>query len=156
MSVTSTPPGGYHSIQPYLIFTNAQAAITFYSRIFGATERLCMKDPTGRVAHAELVIGDSCIMLADERPEIAALSPSHFGGSPISLTLYVADCDAVYQHAIESGATGTREPADQPYGDRSAGFVDPFGYTWYLATHLKDMSKEELEAMMKQPSPTTV
>lgn len=155
MATTSIAPAGYHSIQPYLIFKDAQAAIGFYSLVFDASERLCMKDPSGHVAHAELTIGDSCIMLADERPEIAALSPSHFGGSPISLTLYVANCDAVYHHAIECGATGTREPADQPYGDRTAGFVDPFGYTWYLATHLRDVSKEELEEMMKHPYPTS-
>ena len=152
MAALSSAPTGYHSVQPYLIFENASGAINFYIRAFHAVERHCMKDSTGRVAHAELVLGDSCIMLADERPEIAAYSPSHFGGSPISLLLYVADCDAVYQQAIACGATGIREPADQPHGDRTAGVNDPFGYTWYFATHIKDLSKEELESMTRHAS----
>jgi PhnB protein len=141
-------------VQPYLIYDNALAAIDFYQRVFGAEERLCMKDPGGRVVHAELLMGDSCIMLADQHPQMGAFSPSHYGGSPVRLMLYVTDCDATYRLAIESGAKSTREPADQAYGDRSAGVTDPFGYAWYLATHIKDMSKEELEAMMTHPDPT--
>jgi PhnB protein len=154
MSTHATVPAGYHSVQPYLIFIDASAAMDFYKRAFNATERLCMKDPTGRVVHAELVIGDSCIMLAEENPNFEAYSPSYYHGSPISLMLYVADCDVTYKTAIEAGASSKREPVDQPYGDRSAGVVDPFGYSWYLATHLHDMSKEELEDMMKHPAPT--
>ncbi len=148
MSNQSAAPAGYHSVQPYLVFKNTFEAIDFYKRAFDATERLCMKDAAGRVVHAELLIGDSCVMLADENPAHAAYSAEHYGGSPISLMLYVADCDVTYRQAVEAGATSRREPADQDYGDRSAGVVDPFGYSWYLATHTHDVSKEELESLM--------
>ena len=137
-------PDGYHSVQPYLIIKNAAAAIDFYKKAFGAKERLRMaKD--GRIQHAEIEIGDSCVMLADEHPEIGAHSPAHYGGSPVSLMVYVADCDAVYKQALAAGAKSEREPTDQFYGDRMAGIVDPFGYKWHLGTHIKDVSKEELE-----------
>lgn len=148
MSQVKTIPDGYHSVQPYLIFSDARAAIDFYGRALGTSERMCMKHPSGRVVHAEIVLGDSCIMLADEHPEIGAYSALHYGGSPVSLMVYVEDCDALYQRALAAGATGLREPADQPHGDRAAMLKDPFGYSWYLATHLKDMSKEELEALV--------
>ncbi len=144
MSVKAIPDG-YHSVQAYLIVENAQKAIEFYKLAFGATERLCMKDKTGRVSHAEIQVGDSCIMMADEHPEIGARNPKHYGGSPVSLMLYVPDCDATYRQAIAAGATSDREPADMPYGDRMAGVADPFGYKWYLGTHIKDMSPEELQ-----------
>jgi PhnB protein len=147
MPTQSAAPAGYHSVQPYLIFTNSLEAIDFYKRAFGATERLCMKDASGRVVHAELVIGDSCIMLADESPAMMVYSTSHYGGSPVSLMLYVADCDATYKQALDAGATSRREPADQAYGDRSAGIADPFGYAWYLATPLRTMTKDELESL---------
>ena len=149
MPIESAPPSGYHSVQPYLIFQDALAAIDFYKRAFGAVERLCMKDSDGHVRHAELVFGDSCIMLADEAPAINAFSCTHYGGCPITLQLHVTDCDATYKTALEAGATGKREPADQAYGDRTAGLTDPFGYTWYLATHIYDLSQQELEALMK-------
>ncbi|GGG90991.1 VOC family protein [Silvibacterium dinghuense] len=145
--MAKTIPDGYHSIQPYLIFKGAAAAIDFYQRAFGVTERLRMPRPDGLIAHAELEFGDSCIMLADEHPEIGALSPEYYGGSPVSLMFYVDDCDAVYRQALAAGATSTREPADQPYGDRMAGVKDPFGYSWYLGTHIKDLTKNELEAL---------
>lgn len=139
-------PEGYHSVQPYLIVTAAEEALAFYAKAFGAKQRLCMKDKmTGRVGHAEMEIGDTCIMMADEHPEIGARSPKHYGGSPVSLMMYVEDCDATYKQALAAGATSVREPANQPYGDRMAGVADPFGYTWYLGTHVKDMSKQELE-----------
>jgi PhnB protein len=147
MSSAKTIPDGYHSVQPYLILKSAAAAIDFYNKAFGATERLRMASADGRIAHAEIEIGDSCIMMADEHPEIGAYSAEHYGGSPISLMAYVEDCDAVYKQALAAGATSTREPADQPYGDRMAGIKDPFGYTWYLGTHIKDMSKGELEQL---------
>ncbi|MFT4114641.1 VOC family protein [Silvibacterium sp.] len=147
MSRPKAIPEGYHSIQPYLIFKGAAEAIDFYKRAFGVTERLRMPRPDGAIAHAELEFGDSCVMLADEAPEIGALSPSHFGGSPVSLMFYVDDCDAVYRQALAAGATSNREPTDQPYGDRMAGVKDPFGYSWYLGTHIKDLSKEDLEAL---------
>ena len=138
-------PDGYHSVQPYLIFNGAAKAIEFYKKAFGATERLCMKQPDGRVSHAELEIGDSCIMMADEHPQIGAFAPTHYGGSPVSLMIYTEDCDRLYHHAIAAGAKCEREPADQFYGDRLAGVQDPFGYKWFIATHIKDVSREDLE-----------
>ncbi len=149
MPTENSVPAGYHSVQPYLIYQDAQAAMNFYKSVFGATERLCMKDGANRIVHGELVVGDSCIMLADESPASHAYSAAHYGGCPISLMVYVADCDATYHSALAHGASSTREPADQAYGDRSAGIEDPFGYRWYLATHIKDLSREELEGLMK-------
>lgn len=137
-------PDGYHSVQPYLILKNAAQAIAFYTRAFGAKERFRMEN-NGRIGHAEIEIGDSCVMMADEHPEIGAYSSEHYGGSPVSLMVYVTDCDAVYRQALAAGAKSEREPTDQFYGDRMAGVVDPFGYRWYLGTHIKDVSKEEME-----------
>jgi len=137
-------PDGYHSVQPYLIVKHAASAIDFYIKAFGAKERLRM-EKDGRIGHAEIEIGDSCVMLADESPQMRAYSPEHYGGSPISLMVYVGDCDAVYAQALAAGAKSEREPTDQFYGDRMAGVLDPFGYKWYIGTHIKDVSKEELE-----------
>ncbi|RRA48732.1 glyoxalase/bleomycin resistance/extradiol dioxygenase family protein [Acidipila sp. EB88] len=147
MTDQNPAPAGYHSVQPYLIFADARAAIDFYTRALNATERLVMKEPGGRIAHAEIVLGDSCVMLADERPAISAYSPKHYGGSAVSLMLYAADCDALYHQAIAAGANSVREPADQPYGERMASIVDPFGYQWHIGTHIKAMSKAELEQL---------
>ena len=138
-------PDHYHSVQPYLMFQDTAAAIGFYQRAFGATQRLRMAGPEGRVGHAEIQIGDSVLMMADEAPAAEARSIQHFNGSPVSFLIYAQDCDALYRRAIDAGATGFREPADQPYGDRMAGVKDPFGYRWFLATHIRDVSKEELE-----------
>ncbi len=138
-------PDGYHSIQPYLMIDGAAKAIEFYKNAFGATERLCMKQPDGSVAHAEIQIGDSIIMMADENAEMDAFSPAHYGGSSVSLLIYTEDCDAMYRQALAAGAKSEREPADQFYGDRMAGVKDPFGYKWWLATHIKDVSEEEME-----------
>jgi PhnB protein len=137
-------PDGYHSVQPYLIVNNAAAAIDFYIKAFGAKERMRM-EKDGRIGHAEIEIGDSCVMLADEHPQIGAYSAAHYGGSPVSLMVYVTDCDAVYAKALAVGAKSEREPADQFYGDRMAGVVDPFGFKWWFGTHIKDVSKEELQ-----------
>jgi PhnB protein len=141
-------PDGYHSVQPYLGFLNSEKAIAFYKQVFGATEGICMKGKHGRVVHAEIRIGDSCIMLSDESPESEAYSPQHYGGSPITLMLYVPDCDAVYRQALAAGAASVREPADQPYGDRMCGVKDPFGYRWWIATHIKNLSDEELQSLI--------
>ena len=137
-------PDGYHSVQPYLILKNAAQAIAFYTKAFGAKERFRMEN-NGRIGHAEIEIGDSCVLMADEHPEIGAYSSELYGGSPVSLMVYVTDCDAVYRQALAAGAKSEREPTDQFYGDRMAGVVDPFGYRWYLGTHIKDVSKEEME-----------
>jgi PhnB protein len=142
--MTKGIPEGCHSVQPYLIMKGAEQAMEFYKKAFGAAERLCMKQKDGRVGHAEIQIGDSCIMMADEAPQSGAFSPAHWGGSPVGLVIYTEDCDALYKQAIAAGAHSVREPADLPYGDRMAGVKDPFGYTWWIATHIKDVPKEEL------------
>jgi PhnB protein len=141
-------PDGYHSVQPYLYFKNTAEAIAYYDKAFGATERMRMPDKNGRIMHAEISIGDSCIMMADENPAIDAHSPEHYGGVPMGLVIYVEDCDAVYKSALDAGATSLREPADQFYGDRTAGVADPFGFHWWIGTHVKDVSMEEMKQHM--------
>ena len=140
-TTTAQVPTGYHSIQPYLISKNAAKAIEYYTEVFGARERLRMNDDKGRISHVELEIGDSVIMMADEHPEIEAFSPEHFGGSPISLMVYVTNCDQTYAMALKAGATSLREPADQPYGDRMAGVRDPFGFKWFIAHPIPKAAK---------------
>jgi PhnB protein len=138
-------PEGYHTVTPYLIVNDAARALEFYQQAFGATEVYRMTDNSGRVGHAEIKIGDSHIMLADEHPEIGARSPQAFGGSPISLLIYVEDVDALVKQATAAGAKLTRPVADQFYGDRTGGLEDPFGHAWYIATHVEDVAPEELE-----------
>lgn len=137
-------PDGYHSIQPYLIIHGAEKALEFYRKAFGAKERLRVKTDD-RIHHAEIEIGDSCVMLSDENAQIHAFGPAHYGGSPVTLVLYTEDCDALYKQAIAAGAKSVREPADQFYGDRTATVKDPFGYSWHLSTHIKDVSQAEME-----------
>jgi PhnB protein len=139
-------PDGYHSIQPYLMLNNCAEAIDFYGKAFGATEKFRMPRPDGRIGHAEIQIGDSVLMMADEAPELDAWSIEHFGGSPVSLLIYTEDCDALYRRALEAGAKSLREPADQPYGDRMSGVCDPFGYKWWIAAHLKNAPAPERAA----------
>jgi PhnB protein len=127
-------PSNYNTLQPYLIIKNCAAALDFYKSAFGATERLRMNRPDGSIAHAEIQIGDSCVMMADENPGIGAFSPQHYGGCPISLHFYDKDCERTFHRAIAAGAKEHQKPADQEYGDRRAGVVDPFGYTWWIAT----------------------
>jgi PhnB protein len=122
-------------------------AIDFYAKAFGAQEKFRMTGKEGQIHHAEIQIGDSCIMMADEHPRVEAFSPGHYGGSPVSLLIYTANCDEMYKQAISAGATSVRESADQPYGDRMSGVKDPFGYKWWISTHIKDMSKEDLEKL---------
>jgi|SRR5579863_839156 len=138
-------PDGYNRVQPYLIIKDCAAAIEFYKKAFGMSERMRMTRPDGRIGHAEMQVGDSVIMMADEHSDMDAFGPEHYGGSPVSLHVYVEDCDAIYRQATAAGAKTVREPADQAYGDRNAGVLDPFGYKWWLSTHVKDMTKEELE-----------
>jgi PhnB protein len=147
-------PDGYHSITPYLIVDNAQAAIKFYQQAFAATELFRLPMPDGRVGHAELQIGDSIIMLADEFPEMDAKSPHAYGGSPMSLLIYVEDVDSAFPRAIAAGGKELRPLTDQFYGDRSGTLVDPFGHKWTLATHVEDVSPEEMQRRMaSMPSP---
>ena len=145
--MTSRPkpiPEGYHTATPYLIVNDAALAIEFYKEAFGATELLRMAKPDGKIGHAEIRIGDSTIMLADEFPEMGARSPQSFGGSPVSIFLYVENVDAVFAQTVAAGAVVQRPVADQFYGDRMGGVKDPFGHAWYIATHVEDVSPEEM------------
>lgn len=153
MPAVKPVPDGYHSIQPYLYLRDATSAIAFYKKAFNAKVTVHMPGPDGRVMHAEMQFGDSIIMLADEAPERGVHGPQHYGGAPFCLAYYVEDCDAIYRQAIAAGAKSVREPADQFYGDRSAGVEDPFGFQWYLATHVRDVSPEEMKAAMKEQQP---
>jgi len=137
-------PEGYHSVTPYLILSGASDAIAFYKKALGAEEVMRMADPGGKIHHAEIEIGDSRIMLADEHPEIQALSPKTVGGSPVSIHLYVADVDGAVERAVAAGAKLIRPVADQFYGDRVGGIEDPFGYRWFIATHNEDLTMDEI------------
>jgi PhnB protein len=147
-------PDGYHTATPYMIVKDAARAIEFYKQAFGATELMRLADPSGKVGHAEIRIGNSPIMLADEFPEMGIRSPQTIGGSPVSILLYVDDVDATYAQAIAAGAKSTRPIKDQFYGDRSGVLEDPFGHTWSIATHKEDLSPAEIndryETFMKQ------
>jgi PhnB protein len=137
-------PDGYHSVTPYLILNAAGDAIAFYKEALGATEVMRLDDPGGRIHHAEINIGGSRIMLADEHPEIQALSPKTIGGSPISIHLYVDNVDTAVERAVAAGAKLIRPVADQFYGDRVGGIEDPFGYRWFIATHKEDLTMDEI------------
>ena len=137
-------PDGYHAITPYLSIKGASDAIEFYKKAFGATEVLRMAQPDGRIGHAELQIGDSKIMLADEHPEMDFRSPRAIGGTPVMRHLYVEHVDTVVGRAIASGAKALRPVQDQFYGDRSGSVVDPYGHIWHVATHKEDLSMEEI------------
>jgi PhnB protein len=151
MPATVKPiPDGYHSVTPYLIVKGGVRAIEFYKTAFGATELARMMQPDGRVGHAEIKIGDSPVMLADEFPEMGQRSPQTIGGTPVSLMIYVPDVDAVVARAVAAGAELTRPVADQFYGDRTGGVTDPFGHAWFIATHKEDLSMEELQRRAAQ------
>jgi PhnB protein len=147
-------PDGYHALTPYLIVKGAARAIEFYQRAFDATVLFRMDQPDGRVGHAELRIGDSRLMLADEFPEIGASGPEAIGGSPVTMFLYVEDVDATAARAVAAGARLTRPVADQFYGDRTGGVIDPFGHVWLLATHVEDVSPEELQRRAAEQRPS--
>ena len=137
-------PDGYHSVTPYLIVADGAAAVAFYQQAFEAKVRMRLPRPDGRIAHAELRIGDSVIMLADEHPEIGALAPSTIGGTPVGLHVYLEDVDAVAAKAIAAGATLKRPVENQFYGDRLGSIIDPFGHLWHISTHIEDVSPEEI------------
>lgn len=138
-------PDGYRSVTPYLIVKGAARAIEYYKTAFGATELMRMAQPDGTVGHAELRIGDSVIMLADENPARGARSPQTIGGSPVLIHLYVEDVDAVFNRGVAAGGTVEQPLKDQFYGDRTGGIVDPFGHRWYVSTHKEDVAPEELK-----------
>ena len=137
-------PEGYPQVTPYLVVDGAAAAIDFYGAVFGTTERMRMPAPGGKIGHAELQLGNSVIMLADEAPEVGALSPPTVGGSPVTLSVYVEDVDGVMARAEQAGATVLRPVETQFYGDRSGQFEDPFGHKWSVASHVEDVSPEEM------------
>ncbi len=143
-------PDGYPRVTPYLITDGATDAIRFYAEVLGATERMRMPAPGGKVGHAELQIGDSLIMLADEFPDMGQLSPKSVGGTPVTISVYVEDVDAVCERAQGAGATVLQPPTDQFYGDRSAQFEDPFGHRWNVATHVEDVSPDEMARRASQ------
>jgi len=148
-------PDGYHSVTPYLIVDDAARAIEFYKKAFSAVELMRMPAPGGKIGHAEIRVGDSPIMLADESPEMGHRSARTLGGSPISLMVYVEDVDARVAQAVAAGGKLVRPVANQFYGDRSGGVDDPFGYHWYLATHVEDVPPEEMKKRMAKMMEST-
>ena len=145
-------PDGYHSITPYLIVDDAKAAIDFYRRAFGAKEKFRM-EMGERIGHAEIEIGDSVIMLADEFPDMGHLGPTSRGGTTVSLMHYVEDVDSAFQRALDSGATQKRAVENHFWGDRMGTLTDPFGHMWSIATTVEEVSPDEMERRMKQFSP---
>ncbi len=138
-------PAGYHSVTPYLLIRGASDAIAFYAKAFGATEHLRLTAPDGRIGHAEIQIGTSKVMIADEHPEMDFLGPDSRGGTTVSLLVYVADADAVFAKAIEAGATELRPVCDQFFGDRSGAVTDPWGHVWSIASRVEEISSAEIE-----------
>jgi len=141
-------PEGYPRVTPYLHVSGAAAAIDFYRDILGAEERMRMPAPEGKIGHAELQIGESIVMLADEFPDMGVRGPKSIGGTPVTLHMYVKDVDAVFDAALEAGARSLRPVENQFYGDRTAQFEDPFGHHWSIATHVEDVPPEEMEKRM--------
>ncbi|MBV9827747.1 MAG: VOC family protein [Alphaproteobacteria bacterium] len=157
MPAAKPVPDGYSSLTPYLIVSDGAAALAFYAAAFGATERLKLVRPDGKLGHTEMEVGNSVIMLADEAPSYGALAPGHYGGSPVKLHLYVGDVDAVVAKALGAGATLLQPVQDQFYGDRAGSITDPFGHVWHIATHIEDVPPDELDrraaAIMHEAKP---
>ena len=143
-------PDGYPQVTPYLICDDASAAIDFYTQVFGATERVRMPGPDGKIGHAELQVGDSLLMLADEFPDMGQRSPKTIGGTPVTLSVYVEDVDSVFDRAVQAGASTLRPVENQFYGDRSGQFEDPSGHHWNIASHVEDVPPEEMERRAAQ------
>ena len=142
-------PEGYHTITPYLEVDDAEAAIDFYGRAFGARERTRMQGPDGKIAHAELEIGDSVLMLSDPFPQFVTRNPKELGGTSVGIFMYVENVDELFQRAVDAGATPAMEPEDQFWGDRYASVTDPFGHVWQIATHVEDVPPEEMAERAK-------
>jgi PhnB protein len=148
-------PEGYTTVTPYLIVRGASDAIDFYKRAFGASEIMRFATPDGKVAHAELQIGDSRVMLADEHPDRGYRSPQSWGGSGTGIMLYLEEVDQVFNRALKAGAKALEPVKDQFYGDRSGTLLDPFGHWWTVATHVEDVPQEEMERRAQAMSATT-
>lgn len=144
MSV-SPVPAGYHSVTPYLIIDGAARALPWYVQVFGAREVMRLSAPQGKIGHAEIEIGDSHVMIADELAELQARGPASFGGSPVSLHVYVPDVDAIVARAVAAGAEVKSPVQDKFYGDRMGTLLDPFGHTWHISTHIEDVAPDEIE-----------
>jgi PhnB protein len=142
-------PDGFRTVTPYLIVDGAAKALEFYVRAFGAEETFRFPTPDGKIGHAEIRIGDSMVMLADEYPGIGYKSPQAYGGTPVSICLYVADVDKLFARAIAAGARVQRPVQDQFYGDRTGTLIDPFGHVWSISTHKEDVSPEEMQRRAK-------
>jgi PhnB protein len=137
-------PDNYPQVIPYLIVDGAGEAIEFYKTVLGATERMRLGGPDGKIGHAELEIGEAMIMLADENPGMSIEGPKSVGGTPVTIHVYLEDADATFERAIQAGAKSLRAVEDQFYGDRSGQFEDPYGHRWNVATHVEDISEEEM------------
>ncbi|GAA4698587.1 VOC family protein [Phytohabitans rumicis] len=137
-------PDNYPQVVPYLCIDGASTAIDYYRTVFGATERMRMSEPDGRLGHAELEIGTAVVMLSDEFPDLGIRGPKSIGGTPVTISLYIENVDDVFNRAIEAGATALRPVTDQFYGDRTGQFVDPFGHRWSVATRIEDLSPQEM------------
>jgi len=145
-------PEGYHSVTPYLIIRGAADAIEFYKKAFGAVELFRFPAPGGKIGHAEIKVGDSPIMLADEYPDMGYKGPQSIGGSPVSLMIYLEDVDSVFNRAVDAGATVKEAVQDKFYGDRTGTVIDPFGHIWHISTHKEDVSMDEMERRAKAAS----
>lgn len=143
-------PDGYHSVTPYLIVNDAAKAIAFYKKAFGATELMRMETPDGRIGHAEIRIGDSAVMLADEHPKMGYRSPQSLGGAAVSLMVYVERVDDIFKQALTSGAEEVQPIKDQFYGDRSGTLKDPYGHVWTISTHVEDVAPDEMRRRVEQ------
>lgn len=150
MSPVQPIPEGYPRLSPYLSVDDADRAIAFYTDVLGATEKMRMAGPDGKIGHAELTLGDSIIMLADEHPDIGFLSPRRIGGTAVTLHTYVEDADATFERALAAGAKSLQPVETQFYGDRSGQFEDPFGHRWNVASHVEDISPEEMSRRMDE------
>jgi len=146
-------PDAYPRVTPYLIVEGAAAAIDFYTRVFGAKERVRMPGPGDKIGHAEIEIGNSMVMLADANPQMGHKGPKTLGGTPISLLLYVENADDTVKRAVAAGGKVVRPVENQFYGDRMGGVEDPFGHLWYVATHVEDVSPEEMKRRMAAMAP---
>jgi PhnB protein len=146
-------PDGYHTVTPYLCIEGAAPAIEFYKKAFGARELMRMPTPDGKIGHAEIQIGDSRIMLADESQQMGTRSPQTLGGSPVTILLYVEDVDKMFNQAVAAGAKAERPPKNEFYGDRSSALRDPFGHRWYIHTHVEDVTPEEMHKRMASMVP---
>jgi PhnB protein len=143
-------PDGYHAITPYLSIRDATSAIAFYTKAFGAKLTVRMDAPGGKVGHAEMKIGDSVVMLADEAPEMDFVSPQARGGTSVLMHLYVKDVDATVEQAVRAGAKMIRPVQDQFYGDRAGGIEDPYGHRWYIATHKEELTPAQIRKRMAE------